>query len=146
MKKIIQIILIGFCLLSLLILCLFVRQKYQTFLLHKAQLSLGNQLGVDAEKYSKIFPDDYFYAKLNTNMDIADVHKIVLGYKKAYNCGSNLELYLFFNADPDKAIRFGIIYDERNRMKFERVEYTDQNSGYPNIISYCKEGLLPDNN
>jgi hypothetical protein len=143
MKKTKQNVLIG---IGVIVLFWILWQGFQAIKLKVEQNELGKELGVNAKEYSKIFPDDYFYSKLTTDMNIVDVHKIILGYKKVYNCGSNLELYLYFNADPEKAIRFGVIYNYGDGMKFMHVEYTDQNSGYPNINDYCKEGLLPAKN
>ena len=145
MKKTIRIILIAVCSISLLILCLFIWHKYQVHLLKEEQIALGKNLGVNAENYSKDFPIDYFHSKLTPYMSINDVHKLIVGYDKVFRCSEINEFYLYFSNDPDKAIHFSIMYQNWNDLRFDHMEFTDQNSGYPDIDD-CKEGLLPGTN
>jgi len=142
MKKIKRIILIG---IGSIILLILIWKGYQAIALKEEQITLGKELGVNAEEYSNLFPIDYFHSKLTPNMSIDEVHKLIVGYKKVFRCSEIDEFYLYFSDVPEDAIRFAVLYDERNDMKFEHIEYGDQNSGYPPIDT-CKEGLLPDKN
>ena len=105
------------------------------------QIALADELHVKIEDYPNpsVFPEGYFYDTLKPGMDIEEIHKIVLGYKKVFHCDSYKEIYYYFNSENTKALRFEIYYDKE--LKFSELRGEDPNSRTI-FIEDCVPGML----
>jgi hypothetical protein len=104
------------------------------------QKVLGNDLGIQiGDTFNPFFPIGYFDSVLKPGMDISEVHKNVIGYKKVFRCYWGEEIYYYFSSEDDKALRFEIFYDDLGKYKELRSE--DQNSRTIRVDN-CEPGLL----
>ena len=71
-------------------------------------------------------------------MTIAEVHKLVRGYTKVFQCPESFEVYYYYSDDDQKALRFEIWYDEG---KFSRIIGEDSDSRTIRIEN-CNPGRL----
>lgn len=105
------------------------------------QEKLAETLKVKIEDYPfpRKFPLGYFYSTLKPGMTPDEVHQIMKGYEKAYNC-SNTEMYYFYSQDEAAAERLFIFYSLNGL--FEKMQSEDNNSPYWLRSSDCFEGLF----
>jgi hypothetical protein len=78
----------------------------------EAQQELAQELGVQAGDYGRLFPQDYYYEALSPGASIAEVHAALRGYEKVLRCPSGAEVYYYFSARDDTAVRFQVFYDD----------------------------------
>lgn len=140
-KRVLLLILgiIGFGLIAQLFLIPIVK-KYN--FRKQYQEPLADKLGIKIDDYSyqSVFPIGYFYVTLKQGMPLDEVHAIVRGYKKVYNCFGTDEIYYYFSDKDDEALRFEIRYDDQ--LKFETMRGEDENERTINIDPTCLNGLL----
>jgi hypothetical protein len=85
----------------------------------KNRSELAKTLQVDLDDYvnHESFPRVYFRSQLKLGMSIADVHKIMVGYLKVYNCykafgRGTYEVYYYIEKNDDYADVIEITYDD----------------------------------
>lgn len=110
--------------------------------------NLAEKLGVKIEDYppEEFFPYDYFASVLKPGMDISEVHKIVIGYKKVFQCEFDNgnwygELYYYYSVKRSNKHFIGveIFYDDLG--KFDVMGSADDSSGDIHE-DRCENGLL----
>src|SRR5262249_46383763 len=109
------------------------------------QRMLAKELGVNIDDYPypHAFPNGYFYSVLKPGMTIEQVHDIVKGYKKVFNCG-DYEVYYYFSSSDSHALKFESNYDlsaDKQDYVFLSLEVEDSNSRTI-FVDGCTSGLL----
>lgn len=107
--------------------------------LRQEKLAKILQVKIEDYPFPQSFPSGYFYSILKPGMTREEVHRIMKGYEKAYDC-SNTEMYYFYSQDEDAAERLFIFYSLNGL--FEKIQGEDKNSRYWLRSSDCSEGLL----
>jgi hypothetical protein len=92
------------------------------------QIDLANYLRVEIEDYPypKAFPAGYFDTVLKPGIALGEVHIIVQGYSKVLHCDAYREVYYYFSAYDQDALRIEMLYDESGR--YEELREEDENS------------------
>lgn len=139
-KRVIYSVIIGSVLLGIVGFCL--SSIYPSYHRRIQQEQFANDLGVVIDDYppSYNFPYGYFVSLLNDQMDIVDVHELIVGYEQVLSCGRNREVYYYFSStDDNNAVRFEITYDEN--YYFSSAFVGDENS-FPISTTGCIQGLV----
>jgi hypothetical protein len=110
--------------------------------LRNKQEELALKLGINITDYPypSAFPDGYFYSVLKPGMPLEEVHQLVNGYEKVFNCGKYGEIYYYFSENDNDAHKFMIIYDQD--YTYQELRGEDKNSDTIGTAGWCNSGLL----
>lgn len=140
MKREIKLLLLGVILLLCLILVLiFSNHNSNPYKANQERLAESLGMKINEYPYADIFPENYFQSVLIKNSSIDEVHNLVVGYKKVYRCGGNIEIYYYFSDVDGEALRFKISYS--NDLQYEVLQGEDEDSRYLDPIG-CVEGRI----
>lgn len=86
--------------------------NYNSAPFKEEQVRIAERLGVEINDhpYPDVFPEWYFQSVLTKTSTVEEVHNLVVGYKKVFTCGKNIETYYYFSDSDKKALRFKISY------------------------------------
>ncbi len=129
---------LAICSSLLLCLCSACRPSLES--LDKERKALADRWSVNVEDYGLYFPLDYFRAKLHKGMPIDEVHVVIKDYEKVLRCGFSGEVYYYYSADDNLALRIEATYDPYSLL-FQGVVGEDWEDGGIGIEG-CEPGRL----
>jgi regulatory protein YycH of two-component signal transduction system YycFG len=77
---------------------------------------------------------------LKPGINYHQVHDIVKGYDKVFNCFGTDEIYYYFSPNDENAFRYLISYDEKGN--YSEMQSDDNNSRTLSVWAECKTGRL----